>query len=482
MRSITAVLYKELVNNSVPLYGQIKDHSSVKKILTLNTFPSSAALKQVAADIDTSYILWYNKTTSADLEDYALERFIQTAEATGAVMLYSDFYREKEETGPDEHKIRQRESHPTIEYQQGSLRDDFDFGPVILYKTEAFKQAVAKMDIEYCYAALYDLRLKISQAGCIFRIPEFLYTEVENDLRLSGEKQFDYVNPRNREVQVEMEQACTSHLKDINAWLPPVLQEPIPGNGHFTKEASVIIPVRNRVKTIADAIDSALKQQTGFDFNIIVVDNHSTDGTTELISKISAQHPRVLHLRPDNNTLGIGGCWTAAIMHPECGKFAVQLDSDDLYIDAHVLQKIVDTFHKQNCGMVIGSYKMVNFKLEEIPPGIIDHREWTHENGRNNALRINGFGAPRAFYTPLIREVKFPNVSYGEDYAAVLAISRSYAIGRIYEPLYLCRRWEENSDAALSTEKQNAYNFYKDKVRTIELNARIRLNACGQPK
>ena len=156
-------------------------------------------------------------------------------------------------------------------------------------------------------------------------------------------------------------------------------------------------------------------------------------------------------------------------MDEHCGRFAIQLDSDDLYINHHVLQRIVDTFHEHQCAMVIGSYKMVNFKLEEIPPGIIDHKEWTPDNGRNNALRVNGLGAPRAFYTPLLRQIRIPNVSYGEDYATALAISREY---RIYEPLYLCRRWEGNSDADLNIQRVNANNYYKDKIRMIEILAR----------
>ena len=331
------------------------------------------------------------------------------------------------------------------------------------------------MDTDYRFAALYDLRLRLSREGMIFRIPEYLYTEVEQDTRRSGEKQFDYVNPRNREVQIEMEQACTAHLKAIGAYLPPRFKTIDLSSVPFEAEASVIIPVRNREKTIADAIHSVLAQQTNFKYNIIVIDNHSTDDTTNVIAGIAGKEERVIHLIPSRTDLGIGGCWTHAIMHPACGRFAVQLDSDDLYIDGHVLQTIVDTFREQQCAMVIGSYRMVDFNLEEIPPGIIDHQEWTPENGRNNALRVNGLGAPRAFYTPLLREIRIPNVSYGEDYATALAISREYQIGRIYEPLYLCRRWEGNSDADLDIQRVNRNNFYKDKIRTIELFARMQL-------
>lgn len=429
-------------------------------------FENTTILRQLADSVHTPYFFLYTKHPAARLGEYAEERFIQIARATGAVMLYSDYYTERDETIC---------SHPTIEYQAGSLRDDFDFGSVLLLKTETFRKVVAEMDTDYRFAALYDLRLRLSREGMIFRIPEYLYTEVEQDTRRSGEKQFDYVNPRNREVQIEMEQACTAHLKAIGAYLPPRFKTIDLSSVPFEAEASVIIPVRNREKTIADAIHSVLAQQTNFKYNIIVIDNHSTDGTTNVIAGIAGKEERVIHLIPSRTDLGIGGCWTHAIMHPACGRFAVQLDSDDLYIDGHVLQTIVDTFRKQQCAMVIGSYRMVDFNLEEIPPGIIDHQEWTPENGRNNALRVNGLGAPRAFYTPLLREIRIPNVSYGEDYATALAISREYQIGRIYEPLYLCRRWEGNSDADLDIQRVNRNNFYKDKIRTIELFARMQL-------
>lgn len=328
------------------------------------------------------------------------------------------------------------------------------------------------MDTEYNFAALYDLRLRLSREGLIFRIPEFLYSEKEHDSRRSGEKQFDYVNPRNREVQIEMERAFTAHLKAIGAYLPPIFKTVTFQDENFETEASVIIPVRNREKTIAEAIRSVFSQQTNFKYNILVVDNHSTDDTTAIVKKMAQKHSQIIHIIPPRTNLGIGGCWTHAIMSEHCGRFAIQLDSDDLYINRHVLQRLVDTFHKHQCAMIIGSYKMVNFKLEEIPPGIIDHKEWTPDNGRNNALRINGLGAPRAFYTPLLRQIRIPNVSYGEDYATALAISREYQIERIYEPLYLCRRWEGNSDADLNIQRVNANNYYKDKIRMIEILAR----------
>lgn len=444
-------------------YGNIKMQFTIFKITKLCC---TEQFRQIAAKVETPWLLLYLSDTLVATDPYATERMIQTGEMTGADMIYADYY-----------KIKNGElfPNPTIEYQSGSLRDDFDFGPAVLYRTEAFQQAVSRMSTDYLYAAWYDLRLKMTREGKTIRIPEFLYTETETDHRLSGEKQFDYVDPRNRNVQIEMEQACTEYLKTIGAYLPPTFQFIDPEQDSFPVEVTVVIPVKNRVRTIRDAVESVINQQTGFPFNLIIVDNHSTDGTTEVLKQLAANDPRIIHLIPEQTGLGIGGCWTMAIMHPLCGRFSIQLDSDDLYIDNQVLQKITDTFYRENCAMVIGSYRMVNFKLEEIPPGIIDHREWTPENGRNNALRINGLGAPRAFYTPVLRRIKFPNVSYGEDYAVGLAISRTYRTGRIYEPLYLCRRWEENSDAALSIEKQNVYNFYKDKLRTIEIEQRIRL-------
>jgi glycosyltransferase involved in cell wall biosynthesis len=328
------------------------------------------------------------------------------------------------------------------------------------------------MENNFLHAGMYDLRLKISQFHKLIHIPELLYTEIEPDIRKTGEKQFDYVDPRNRAVQIEMEAACTDHLKRVKAWLQPVFKSIGFESQHFEYEASVIIPVKNRVKTIGDAVKSVLSLDAPFPFNLIIIDNYSSDGTTELIETFAKADKRVVHIIPERKDLGIGGCWNEGIFHDKCGKFAIQLDSDDLYIDNSVIKKIVDAFYKQQCAMVIGSYKMVNFNLEDIPPGLIDHREWSPENGRNNALRINGLGAPRAFYTPVFRTIRVPNVSYGEDYAVGLAISRHYQIGRIYEPLYLCRRWDENSDAALDVNKSNAHNLYKDKIRTIELFAR----------
>ena len=419
--------------------------------------------KTIAPHIDAPYTLLYINTLPLQLGAYAIERMLHVIADTGAGMVYADRYKEKEGL---------LQPHPVNDYQEGSLRDDFDFGSLMLFQSSALKEAVNEMDVDYQFAALYDLRLKVSKRKSLFHLPEFLYTEQEIDFRKSGEKLFDYVDPKNRQVQIEMEQACTRYLKDVGAWLKPEFTPVEFSAEPFPVEATVVIPVRNREKTIEDAVRSVLMQETKFPFNLIVVDNHSTDKTTAILQEIASGDKRLIHVVPDRNDLGIGGCWNEAVMHPQCGKFAIQLDSDDLYIDKNVVQTVVDAFYEQNCAMLVGTYKMVNFKLEEIPPGIIDHKEWTPDNGRNNALRINGLGAPRAFYTPVLREIKIPNTSYGEDYAAGLAISRNYRIGRIYEPLYLCRRWDDNSDASLDVNKTNAHNRYKDAIRTIELQAR----------
>ena len=426
-------------------------------------FGSANTILELSKKIDTPFILLFTKALPFDLGQNALQRMIQVAMSSGAGMVYSDYWEVKDGV---------KKPHPVIEFQEGSLRDDFDFGSLMLFRSEALITACKTMDQYYEFAGLYDLRLRISQNYRLVHIPEFLYTELEMDTRKSGEKIFDYVDPRNRFKQIEMEKACNAHLKAVGAWLPPEFREITFSDESFETEASVIIPVWNRVKTIGDAIKSVLSQKVDFKFNLIIVDNYSTDGTTDLIRTFSAVDNRIIHIHPQRRDLGIGGCWNEAINHLGCGKFAIQLDSDDLYIDNTVIGQIVASFYEQRCAMVVGSYQMVNFNLEKIPPGIIDHKEWTPENGRNNALRINGLGAPRAFYTPVLREVQVPNVSYGEDYALGLAISRYYQIGRIYNPLYLCRRWDENSDSSLDIARMNSHNFYKDKIRTLELWAR----------
>ena len=429
-----------------------------------NILPS-ATVVELAEKCEAEYAMLYLSESLINMGLFAEERFLQIADDSRASMVYADYYEESEDA---------LQPHPLIEYQEGSLRDDFAFGPVLLVRVSAWREALLSLKTEYEFAGLYALRLALSRIAPIVHIDEYLYSVKEIDTRASGEKIFDYVNPRNRQVQIEMEKACTEHLKVIGAYLSPVFKEIdwSKDSASFAVEASVIIPVRNRVRTIRDAIKSVLAQKTNFNFNLIVIDNHSTDGTTEAIGEF-ASDSRLVHIIPERKDLGIGGCWNTGVHHPSCGKFAVQLDSDDVYSSENTLQKVVDTFYEQQCAMVVGTYRMTNFAMEEIPPGVIDHKEWTLENGRNNALRINGLGAPRAFYTPLLRTINLPNTSYGEDYALGLRISREYRIGRIYDVIYLCRRWEDNSDASLSVEKMNRYNFYNDKLRTIELRARL---------
>ena len=445
----------------------LRDSQLVDKVVCLDEpVFKSEIIRRIAAESKADYALVYTKTTTLELGYMALERLLQIVQDTNAGLVYADHYQVK---GGELVKA------PVIDYQKGSLRDDFDFGSVLFFDAAALKESVQRMTESYQHAGLYDLRLKLSQRYALVHANEYLYSEVEEDNRKSGEKQFDYVDPRNRDRQIEMEKACTQHLKEIGGYLEPHFEDIDFNQGEFEVEASVIIPVRNRVATIGAAIESVLKQQTKFRFNLIVIDNHSTDGTTEAIDAFKADG-RVIHLVPERNDLGIGGCWNYGVNSKHCGKFAVQLDSDDLYKDEHTLQTIVDAFYEQKCAMVIGSYMMTDFDLNELPPGVIDHKEWTPDNGRNNALRINGLGAPRAFYTPVLRSIGLPNTSYGEDYAMGLNISRHYQIGRIYDVLYLCRRWGGNSDAALSIEKVNANNLYKDRIRTWELEARIALN------
>lgn len=444
------------VLNTVPV-----KFKGAETILVNNPF-STQSMKLIAEKMTAGFAFFAIQGRRLVLGQFALERLVQIAESSNASMIYSDYYEIKE---------GMRFNHPVIDYQQGSLRDDFDFGPVQLFRSDVLKTFIGEINDEWDHAGFYALSLLASRLGEIVRIPEFLFTMIELDVRKSGEKQFDYVSGNARDKQIEMEQACIHHLKKINAFLYPDFKV-VEFSGNFPVEATVVIPVRNRAKTIKDAVDSVLSQQTAFPFNLIVVDNHSTDGTTELLREY--EDDRLIHLIPERTDLGIGGCWNEAVFHERCGCFAVQLDSDDLYFDENTLQKIIDKFYEEKCAMVIGSYQMCNFNLEEIPPGLVDHKEWTLENGPNNALRINGLGAPRAFYTPLLREIRIPNTSYGEDYAIGLAISRNWKIGRIFEAIYRCRRWEGNSDASLDIAKENAHNAYKDWIRTVELKARMK--------
>lgn len=464
-------LLKELKNNKlIKKIFLLTQNSQIEipngcEVLSVENLTSSKTIDSILKSDDSNYVLLFTQDSHYELGQFAIERFYNVINSTQAAMVYSNYL------AVNENSIVR---HPVNDYQLGSLRDDFDFGS-LLFINRNYCQSFLSEE-EYKFAGLYELRLHLSRQSEFIRIPEFLYTTIETDTRKSGVKQFDYVNPKNRDVQIEMEKVVTSHLKKINAYLEPNFKKVEFKDDDFEFEATVVIPVKNRVSTIADAINSVLSQKANFKFNCIVVDNYSTDGTTEKIKEIASKDERLIHVIPERKDLGIGGCWNEAIQNKNCGRFAIQLDSDDIYANENTIQIVVDTFRKEKCAMVVGTYRMTNFKLEEIPPGIVDHKEWTPDNGRNNALRINGLGAPRAFYTPILREYKIPNVSYGEDYAVGLMISRDYQIGRIYEPIYLCRRWEGNSDAALDVDKQNIYNEYKDRIRTIEVLARIRKN------
>ncbi len=452
--------------------GSFNRSSSFSGVTILSgvSLRETQTLRDLAGAASGKFILIYTKNQPLEMGMFALDRILSIAEDTGADMLYADHYELVQNTEGE----TVRRKHPLIDCQKGALRDDFDFGSVLVFRTTSFRRAVHAMSEDYQWAALYDLRLRMKR---IVHINEYLYTEIETDTRKSGEKQFDYVDPKNRAVQIEMEKVCTDYLKRIGAWLEPKFKDPDIrefGEQEFPVTASVVIPVFNRIRTVRDAVESALSQECDFPFNVIVVDNHSTDGTTELLEEIAAGNDRLVHVIPAKHDLGIGGCWNLAVHHESCGEYAVQLDSDDVYSGPDTLAKIVGAFREQKCAMVVGTYQMTDFQMNPIPPGVIDHREWTEENGRNNALRINGLGAPRAFWTPLLRTINLPNTSYGEDYALGLRISREYRIGRIYDVLYCCRRWEGNSDAALDIERVNANNLYKDRIRTWELEARIR--------
>ena len=421
------------------------------KIVYPNDY-ASASIQRVLDAADSDVLFLGDPRVNLEPGPRMFDRMAQVIRETGAGWVYADAV-----------------GHPRIDYQHGSIRDGFDFGPVVAVSVEAARQSA--IDSTWKWGGLYDLRLRISEKYAVVRIPEPLYSASTVDARTTGEKQFDYVDPRNRDYQIEMERIATAHLKRIGACLPSQFDE-VPAAEAFPKKASVVIPVRNRERTILDAVQSALVQNADFEFNVIVVDNHSTDRTTEILRGIG--DPRVKHIVPKSRDLGIGGCWNEAVYSSDCGQYVIQLDSDDLYLNDGVLRRIVGELEAGPYAMVIGSYTMVDFSLKEIPPGLIDHREWSRDNGRNNALRINGLGAPRAFNTSVLRRIGFPNVSYGEDYAVALRISRDYEIGRIYESVYLCRRWEGNSDSALPLEVANRYDLYKDWLRTVEMQARMR--------
>ena len=436
--------------------------TEVIRVKNLNSSDTVAAIARAAT---ADYSLIYTKYTPLTPGYFALERFVQLGDDTRAGLLYADHYQIIN---------GQRRKMPLIECQEGALRDDFNFGSVLFYNTSVLKKAVAQTTDGYPYAGMYNLRLAVSRMASLVHINEVLYTEEETDTRKSGEKLFDYVDPKNREVQVDMEKACTEHLKAIGAYLPPCFTPVDLGRNDFEFEATVMIPVFNREKTIEDAVRSALAQKTSFKYNVMVVNHHSSDKTVSIVEKLT-DDPRLILITPERKDLFVGGLWNTALHHPKCGKFLVQLDSDDVYSGQDSLSRIVEAFYQQQCAMIIGTYRMTDFGLNTLPPGIIDHREWTPENGRNNALRINGLGAPRAFYTPALRELLLPNTNYGEDYGLGLRFSRHYQIGRIYDVLYCCRRWEGNSDAALEPEKVNANNLYKDRLRTWEIQARKQL-------
>ena len=452
----------------------VEELKSYDTVATVNVvegnIKASATLKDIANKATAPYTLLYLKSQFIKLGYLALDRMITLGDITEAGMIYADHYNLAADGT--------RSDAPVIDYQMGSLRDDFNFGSVILFRTESLKAAANMMKADYQAAGFYDLRLKIAEKFRIEHINEYLYSEVELDTRKTGEKLFDYVDPKNRASQIEMEQAATEYLKEVGGYLKPGFKDIDITEGEFPVEMTVMIPVRNRIRTIRDAINSALEQKTTFKYNVFVVENgpecHSTDGTTEAVQEYD--DPRLVHIITERRDLGVGGSWNLAAHDPRCGRFIVQLDSDDVYLDENTLQKFYDAFQEQKVATIIGTYVLTDINKNVLPPGKIDHAEWTPDNGRNNALRINGLGAPRAFFTPVLRDIPMPNVNYGEDYALGLAISRHYLIGRIYDPLYCCRRWDDNSDGDVSIENENKNNTYKDRIRTWELQARIAMN------
>ncbi|MFC2760066.1 glycosyltransferase family 2 protein [Hallella multisaccharivorax] len=457
LKNVEAFQNEALVGNVTVVDGNMK---------------ASTTLKQIAGQTSAKYTLLFLKGQYIQMGYLALQRMVQVADITRAAMTYADHYNISADG--------KRTDAPTIDYQMGALRDDFNFGSVLLFRTDALKEAVVRMKADYQAAGFYDLRLKLAEKYQFSHINEYLYSEVELDTRKTGEKLFDYVDPRNRTSQIEMEQAVTEYLKEIGGYLKPEFEPIDIQAGHFPVEVSVMIPVRNRIRTIRDAIESAQNQRTTFDYNIFIIENgpecHSTDGTTEAIDEMAANDGRIVHIVTPRRDLGVGGSWNLCAHDPRCGRFIVQLDSDDVYLDENTLQTYYDAFMEQKTGAIIGTYELTDINKNILPPGKIDHAEWTPENGRNNALRINGLGAPRGMYSPLLRDITMPNVNYGEDYAFMLALSRHYLIGRIYDPVYCCRRWDDNSDGDLSIEKENRNNTYKDRIRTWELMARITMN------
>ncbi len=459
------------------IFISVKDtpDTEAKQLTVKSAYPfSSKIIKFICENVTAEYILFITEQCSLEINNKTIEQFLNKAANSNAGLYYSDYFVRKN---------NEINTHPLIDYQTGSIRDDFDFGPLIFLKKRALQLACKDLQVEQSdslFSGLYQLRLAISRKFSIEKISEPIYSVERSGKDNSDEKLFRYVDPGNRELQIEMETAVTHHLKKIGAFLEPDFKDVNFIESSFTIKASIIISVKNRAKTIKDAVGSALAQKTDFNYNIIVVDNHSTDGTTEILKSLAIKNDKIIHHIPQSDGLGIGGCWNEAIDHPKCGRFSVQLDSDDIYLDENTLQKIIDKFYEEKCAMVIGSYKLTDFNLNEIPPGTIDHKEWTPENGSNNALRINGLGAPRAFYTPVLRNIKFPNVSYGEDYSVALAVCREYKIGRIYEPVYICRRWEGNTDASLTIEQENKNNSYKDFIRSEEIKTRQNLNHLKQ--
>ncbi|MEI9478149.1 MAG: glycosyltransferase family A protein [Deltaproteobacteria bacterium] len=439
------------------------------RVLGADPLSSHETLSLVLEELRTKYLLVLAGDPQISIEPEALEKLLKIAEPTKAGLVYSDFY--------DETK-HGKTPHPLNDYQPGSVRDDFDFGAIILLSVPAVRKALKKYGVipGLQFAGLYDLRLKLSIDHSVSHLQEPLYSVTKREGPSGDEKLFAYVDSHNEAVQKEMEFVFTDYLKKIGAYVAADhLRRADQAATFFPVEASVVIPVKNRKETIADAVKSALSQETDFSFNVIVVDNHSVDGTTAVLSDLARQYSRLRHIVPVRTDLGIGGCWNEAIHHEACGHYAVQLDSDDLYSNTHTLQKMVTMLRQGSYAMVIGSYRLVDSRLKEIPPGLVDHREWTDENGHNNVLRINGLGAPRAFNTGLMRDIEFLNVSYGEDYAAALRICREYRIGRIFENLYLCRRWSGNTDAGLTIEEANRNDAFKDTIRTIEILARQKI-------